>query len=123
METLMDQLMDGIAPQDRVGLELSAPSLTHAVWVPLMRRDQITIERMFSHIEKARLDKASDRTINWQNIRKGFGEQKKVAKTLHVSANVPEVARFQQFLTEYQILVITETPQDPIMFRGPEKDK
>ncbi|KAJ8038770.1 hypothetical protein HOLleu_16293 [Holothuria leucospilota] len=52
METLMNQIMDGFAPQDRVGVELSAPSLSHAVWVPLMRRDQITTERMFGHIEK-----------------------------------------------------------------------
>ncbi|KAJ8018899.1 hypothetical protein HOLleu_42863 [Holothuria leucospilota] len=194
METLMNQIMDGFAPQDRVGVELSAPSLSHAVWVPLMRRDQITTERTFGHIEKviqsnadfklngdvilnvlhvdmahgkgpshtnlrqwlmtkkksvisinntdelclaralvtakARLDKESDRTINWNNIRQGQCEQTQLAKTLHVSANVPEgpcgldeVARFQQFLTEYQILVITQTPQDPIMFRGPEKDK
>ncbi|KAJ8039407.1 hypothetical protein HOLleu_17116 [Holothuria leucospilota] len=43
----MDQLMDGFTPQDRVGIELSAPSWTHAVWVPLVRRDQqINFESM-----------------------------------------------------------------------------
>ncbi|KAJ8049071.1 hypothetical protein HOLleu_01638 [Holothuria leucospilota] len=52
METLMDQLTEGFAPQDRVGIELSAPSLTHAVWIPLMRRYKVTRERIFRHIEK-----------------------------------------------------------------------
>ncbi|KAJ8017420.1 hypothetical protein HOLleu_45188 [Holothuria leucospilota] len=79
---------------------------------------------------KARLDKEYDRTINWQNIRKGFGEKTTMAKALHGKAGVleepcglDEVARFQEYLAEYQILVITQILQDPIMFRGPDKDK
>ncbi|KAJ8019801.1 putative DNA polymerase [Holothuria leucospilota] len=196
MGTLLDQLMDGFAPQDRVGIELLAPSLTHAVWVPLMRRDQVTVERMFRHIEKviqsnadftlngnvilnilhvdmangtgrvnthtnmrqwlmkkkksvitinnkddlclaralvtakARLDKENDRTINWNNIRQGMCEQTKLAKALHANAGVPEgpcsldeVDRFQQFLQDYQILVISCLPKDPIVFKGPENHK
>ncbi|KAJ8019392.1 hypothetical protein HOLleu_42055 [Holothuria leucospilota] len=79
---------------------------------------------------KARLDNSNDRTINWKNIRQGFGEQTKLAKDLHVCAGVPEgpcgldeVNRFQEFLQDYQILVLTQVLQDPFMFRGPEKDQ
>ncbi|KAJ8045575.1 hypothetical protein HOLleu_08609 [Holothuria leucospilota] len=63
METLLDQLMDWFAPQDRVRIGLLGPSLTHAAWVPLMRRDQLTVERMFRHIEKV-IQSNADFTLN-----------------------------------------------------------
>ncbi|KAJ8034943.1 hypothetical protein HOLleu_21979 [Holothuria leucospilota] len=194
MVTSLDQLMNDFAPQDHVGIELSTPSLTHAVWVPLMRLDQVTVERMFRHIEKviqsnadftlngnvilnilhadmgngkgranthtnlrqwlmekqnsvitinnkddlclarglvttkARLNKQSDPTINWNNIRKGQCKQTTLTKALYAISGVPEgpcgleqVDRFQQVLQDYQILVISCIPKDPIVFKGPEK--
>ena len=190
-DVLMETLITGFAPQDRVGFELHAPTLDRPIWIPLSRRDQVTVDRILFHIQrvlqsktnfvldgdviikvihiampegsgrtnlkswaerkhsviqiknkddlclaraivtaKARLDKDTDCTVNWNNIRRGQCEQTRLAKELHRRAGVPEgpcgldeVASFQAVLPEYQINVVTTGTKDVYLYRGPPQPK
>ena len=59
---------------------------------------------------KARIDKDTDASVKWNNIRQGRSEQERLAKELHERAGVPEgpcgleeVERFQAVLPDYQV--------------------
>ena len=190
-ESLIERLVEGFEAHDRVGFEIHAPSLQYPIWIQLMRRDQVSIQRILDaiarilqsknafvldgnveirvlHVEmpqgsgrsnlnewtkrkrsiiritnkdhlclaraivtaKARIDKETDNTINWNNIRRGQNEQERLAKELHRRAGIAmtpcgleDVKSFQAVLPDYQVNVVTFNPNDLYLFRGPQREK
>ena len=49
-ESLLERFVEGFAAQDRVGFEIHAPSLDHPIWIQLMRRDQVSVQRILQAI-------------------------------------------------------------------------
>ncbi|XP_066296636.1 uncharacterized protein [Branchiostoma lanceolatum] len=73
-------------------------------------------------VAKARIDKHRD----WQNIRKGRKIQETLARSLYNNAGVPlgpcaldEIQMFQDYLTGYQIVVVSRNQLNQIIFQGP----
>ena len=49
-ESLLERFVEGFAAQDRVGFEIHAPGLDHPIWIQLMRRDQVSVQRILQAI-------------------------------------------------------------------------
>lgn len=69
-----------------------------------------------------------DKDQSYSDIRKGYPVQDKLAQELHRSAYIPgglcawnEIARFQFYLSEYQIVVVSLDHGYQIIYKGPEQ--
>ena len=49
-ESLIERFVEGFAAQDRVVFEIHAPGLDHPIWIQLMRRDQVSVQRILQAI-------------------------------------------------------------------------
>ena len=51
-ESLIERLVEGFEAHDRVGFEIHAQSLEFPIWIQLMRRDQVSVQRILDAIAR-----------------------------------------------------------------------
>ena len=49
---VLDELMIGVQPHDRVRLTMMAQSFHHEIWLPFMRPDQLTADRVMTEVDR-----------------------------------------------------------------------
>ena len=66
---ILDNVFEGVQPQDRVGLQIRHPGLEHPIPIPFRRRDQLDANVVLHHIEnvqQSRVDFHIDDQMIWE---------------------------------------------------------
>ncbi|KAJ8020849.1 putative DNA polymerase [Holothuria leucospilota] len=99
--------------------------------IRIQNRDTMCLARALV-TARARLEyENGDKSVNWENIRKGLSEQTRQAKELQTEAGacttssniLDDVPKYQNIMTDYQILIVPMTGyrRNGFLFKGPEK--
>ncbi|XP_078576400.1 uncharacterized protein LOC144862027 [Branchiostoma floridae x Branchiostoma japonicum] len=93
--------------------------------ISIQNNDELCCARAIV-VAKAKIDKHPE----WNNIRQGRKKQTELAEALHEQAGVAkgpcgleEIKAFQSFLTGYQIIVVSQSQLNEIVYRGPLNEK
>ncbi|KAI8493979.1 hypothetical protein Bbelb_283260 [Branchiostoma belcheri] len=83
-------------------------------------------------VARERLEKENDPRVQsrWNSVRQGCRIQSVLAEELYESAGVakgpcglPELQKFQELLSDYQIIVVSAKELNRVVFKGPSKEK